>query len=59
MAYAFDIDNALPIKAWYEDKGDKELYKIFLILEFLSNTKDVRPFINKFVSNNEIIYYYF
>ena len=56
LAYAFDSDNGLPIKAWYEDKGDKELDKIFPILEFLSNTKDVRPFINKFVSNNEIIF---
>ena len=54
LAYAFDNDNGLPIKAWYEDKEDKELDKIYPILEFLSKTKDVRLFINKFVNNNEI-----
>ena len=54
LAYAFDSDNGLPIKAWYDDKGDKELDKVFPILEFLSKTKDVRKFINKFVNNNEI-----
>ena len=56
LAYAFDSDNGLPIKTWYEDKKDKELEKIFPILEFLSKTKDVRMYINKFVKNNEIIY---
>ena len=56
LAYAFDTDNGLPIKTWYDDMNDNELNKIFPILEFLSMTKDVRPFINKFVSDNEIIY---
>ncbi len=56
LAYAFDSDNGLPIKTWYEDKKDNELEKIFPILEFLSKTKDVRMYINKFVKNNEIIY---
>ena len=56
MAYSFDNDNGLPIKAWYEDKADKELNKIFKILEFLSKVKDVRNFIKKFVDNNEINY---
>ena len=56
LAYAFDNDNGIPIKGWYEDKGDKELEKIFPILEFLSKTKDVRTYIKKFVINNEIVY---
>ena len=56
LAYAFDSDNGLPIKGWYDDKEDKELEKIFPILEFLADTKDVRYFIHKFVNNNEIIY---
>ena len=56
LAYAFDNDNGLPIKAWYDDQNDRELEKIFPILEFLSRTKDVRAFIKNFVSNNEIIY---
>ena len=56
LAYAFDSDNGLPIKGWYDDKEDKELDKIFPVLEFLANTKDVRFFIHTFVSNNEINY---
>ena len=56
LAYAFDIDNGLPIKTWYEDKNDIELYKINDILEFLSTVDDVRNYIKKFVKKNEIIY---
>ena len=56
MAYTFDIDNGLPIKTWYEDKKDVELYKISGILKFLATTKDVRSFIRKFVKRNEIVY---
>ena len=56
LAYSFDIDNGLPIKTWYEDKNDIELYKINDILEFLSTTDDVRNYIKKFVKKNQIIY---
>ena len=56
LAYAFDIDNGLPIKTWYEDKDDNELTKITKLLEFLSKTKDVRKYIKKFVKENEILY---
>ena len=56
LAYSFDNDNGLPIKAWYEDRNDNELDKIYTILEFLSKVKDVRNYIKKFVNNNEIDY---
>ena len=56
LAYAFDSDNGLPIKTWYDDPEDNELNKIFPLLEFLAKTKDVRAYINKFVNNNEINY---
>ena len=56
LAYTFDINKGLPIKTWYEDKKDVELYKISSILKFLSTTKDVRSYIRKFVKRNEIIY---
>ena len=56
LAYSFDIENGLPIKTWYEDKNDIELYKINSILEFLANTNDVRNYIKKFVKRNEINY---
>ena len=48
FAYSFDNDNGLPIKAWYEDKNDNELDKVFPLIEFLSNVKDVRKFIKLF-----------
>ena len=56
LAYAFDMDNGLPIKTWYEDPTDIELIKITKLLEFLSKIKDVRKYIKKFVKENEILY---
>ena len=56
IAYTFDSDNGLPIKTWIEDPEDKELMKLLPILEFLSQTKDVRVFIDKLVYNNKILY---
>ena len=56
IAYTFDSENGLPIKTWVEDPEDKELMKLLPILKFLSNTKDVRLFIDRFVYNNKILY---
>ena len=56
LAYAFDNDNGLPIKTWYEDPSDIELLKISKLLKFLAKTKDVRKYIKNFVKENEIIY---
>ena len=56
IAYTFDSDNGIPIKTWIEDPEDKELMKLLPILEFLSKTKDVRVFIDRFVYNNKILY---
>ena len=56
LAYSFDTDNGLPISSWYEDKNDKELYDIIPILKFLSQKKDVRNYIKKFVHFDKIDY---
>ena len=56
LSYIFHPNNGLPIQAWFEDKNDKELYKIIPILEFLSGVDDVRNFIPKIVEDNEINY---
>ena len=56
LAYSFDIKNGLPIKSWYDDPKDDELMKIESIIIFLSKTKDVRKYIDKFVNDNEILY---
>ena len=56
MAYLLNSDNGLPILTWFDDKNDKELYKIIPILDFLSLVPDVREYIHKIVINNEISY---
>ena len=56
LAYAFDSDNGLPILSWFDNPVDRELMNIQPLLEFLSNTKDVRKYIKKFVKNNVINY---
>ena len=56
MAYLLNSDNGLPILTWFDDKNDKELFKIIPILDFLSSVPDVRDYIHKIVINNEISY---
>jgi len=56
ISYALHPENGLPILTWFEDKSDRELYKITTILQFLSTVSDVRDFIPKFVDNNTINY---
>ena len=56
FAYAFDSENGLPIKSWYDDPDDIELKKIEPLIIFLSTVKDVRKYIDRFVDDNEILY---
>ena len=56
IAYLLNNDNGLPILTWFEDKNDRELYKICPVLEFLSLVPDVRDYIPRIVVNNEISY---
>ena len=56
LAYAFNAENGLPIKTWYDNRNDTELNKILPLLIFLSNVKDVRRYIQLFVDENEINY---
>ena len=56
VSYVLHPENGLPILTWFEDKSDRELYKITPILQFLSSVPDVREYIPKFVENNTINY---
>ena len=56
IAYAFNEENGLPIKTWYDDYTDDELNKISPLLIFLANVDDVRAYINNFVEENDIKY---
>ena len=53
-AYALNQYNGFPIKSWFDDKNDFELIKIIPILEFLSYVNDIRVYIKKIVSQNQI-----
>ena len=57
LSYSFNKENGIPIKSFFEDKTDRELYNLLPILEFLSSVPDVREFIPKLVINNEISYF--
>lgn len=56
LSYLLHPENGLPIITWFEDKNDRELYKIMPILEFLSEVNDVREYIPQIVFNDEISY---
>ena len=56
LSYSFNPENGLPILAWFDDRNDKELYKITPILEFLSGVYDVREYVKQIVINNSISY---
>lgn len=56
ISYALNTENGLPILSWYEDKNDKELYKLATVLDFLATVNDVRDHIKKIVVKNELIY---
>ena len=56
IAYLLNNDNGLPILTWFDDRNDRELYKICPVLEFLSLVPDVRDYIPRMVVNNEISY---
>ena len=55
-SYSYHKENGIPIKTWFDDDSDRELFNLIQILEFLSWVDDVRFFIPKFVINNEISY---
>jgi len=38
----FQPENAIKIKAFFDDKSDFELYKLMPFMEFMSGLKDVR-----------------
>uniref|UniRef100_A0A0G4I5H6 FCP1 homology domain-containing protein n=1 Tax=Chromera velia CCMP2878 TaxID=1169474 RepID=A0A0G4I5H6_9ALVE len=41
LAYGLQPDNAIPIKSWFDDQTDRELYDLIPILEALSMVDDV------------------
>jgi RNA polymerase II subunit A small phosphatase-like protein len=55
-SFAFQRENGIPIRSWYGDYNDIELYKLIPLLKNLSGFYDVRTEIPKFVTNNTFIW---
>lgn len=43
QAFAFQLDNGIPILSWFENKADRELFKVIPLLELVTEAEDVRP----------------
>ena len=56
VSFAFQQDNGIPIKSWFDDYNDIELLKLVPILKNLSGFYDVRTEIPKFVFSNTFIW---
>lgn len=49
-SYQNNIENAVPIKSWFNDEEDSELLDLLPILKSLAKVKDVRTVIRKIIS---------
>ena len=56
MSFKLQEKNGIPIKSWYDDNDDMELYKLIPILKNLAGFYDVRIEIEKFVQNKTFIW---
>lgn len=45
-AFAYQLDNGIPIATWYDDRQDRALLDLLPILKALSSAEDVRPHIS-------------
>jgi CTD small phosphatase-like protein 2 len=55
QAFAYHIDNGIPIESWFQKETDEELLSIIPFLESLLNENDVRPKINEKFRMREIV----
>ncbi len=44
-AYAYHVDNGIPIESWFDDESDTELLKLIGFLRRLKGASDVRHII--------------
>lgn len=47
QAFAYQVDNGIPILSWFECADDRELFKIIPLLLLLEGTDDVRPLVRE------------
>ena len=44
-AFAYQLDNGIPISSWFDDKKDEELKAMIPLLQAIRKKRDVRPFL--------------
>lgn len=44
-AFAYQLDNGIPISSWFDDKKDEELMNMIPLLQAIRTRRDVRPFL--------------
>ena len=54
-AFAFNVDNGIPIESWYSDPNDKKLYQYIPLLRSLSMEEDVRTVIHSIFKIQDIL----
>jgi|EP00670_Eutreptiella_braarudii_P005931 CTD small phosphatase-like protein 2 len=47
QAFAFQLDNGVPILSWFERKSDRELFKIIPLLEQMRTAPQVQPILRE------------
>lgn len=47
QAFAYQVENSIPIVSWYSDEDDNELDKLIRILEEIRNYSDVREYVTE------------
>eukprot|EP00919_Chromeraceae_sp_WS-2016_P058120 GHVR01137883.1.p1 GENE.GHVR01137883.1~~GHVR01137883.1.p1 ORF type:complete len:159 (+),score=8.22 GHVR01137883.1:605-1081(+) len=53
LAYGLQPDNAIPIKSWFDDVNDRELYDLVPILEALSMVDDLPAVLRQTLVSND------
>ena len=56
FSYALQKENALPIKSWYDDCNDVELYNYIPILELISRSENPLEIVSQIVVNGQLSY---
>ena len=54
-AYAYNIENGIPIESWFDDESDTELLKLVGFLRKFNELDDVRPLITSHFKTSKLI----
>lgn len=54
-AFAYQLDNGIPISSWFDDPNDRELLELLPLLADLARVGDVRPYLRKRFRLREVL----